>query len=153
MKLHIQREYKKGKFIVRLAATDFSDDEIFMIVRYGPLAFQLPTAHFSRLSDGLSTYGSLELPVAELGDYDFSFPSKESAQAFIDAVTKAVQRELEKLATAVSDFVGKDVFEIRAGEEVKRINEGAKKALDRSSTEYKEVIEKNREAFEKLSKL
>lgn len=152
MKIRVVRDMRDGSFHIRFLLEEFSEEEIFLLARYGPMLVRLPVANFDGPNSGRG-YGNLELKLEEIPTTRFWFSDGLQAQSFGDEVVNRIKTNLEKFVGLATEFVGETVFEIKAGEEIKRISEGARKVLDRNSLEYKEVIEKNREAFEKLSKL
>jgi len=153
MKLRAKKDIKNKEYLVRFAVDEFHDDEIYHLVRFGPFTFNTPVASFMRLTDSWMGSGSIEIKLEELPDWQFKFNKPDDANRFIEQCTALLNQELASFISNADEFVGEELFELRAGAEVKRINEGARRALDRDSEEYREIIEKNREAFAKLSKL
>lgn len=152
MKVRTIRDMKAGAFLVRFSLEDFTNEEVFYMSKYGTLTMRLPYAIFQHPRHG-SGADRLTISLQELPDTTFSFSDSGAASGFVEEVIKIIKEHLDLLIAKANEFVGETVFEVKAGEEIRRISEGARRALDRNSEEYKEVIEKNREAFEKLSKL
>ncbi len=152
MNVRLKKDRRQGTFFVKFLLENFADDEVFYLARYGPFKLQLPMAGYLRQNKGYSET-RLVTDINDLPSYEFYFDSLERAEQFSSQVLKIIKTEFDSFIAKTEAFVGEEVFELRAGEEVKKINEGAKRALDKGSREYKEIIEKNREAFEKLSKL
>jgi hypothetical protein len=140
MKIRAVRDMHRGEYEVRFLLEDFTDDEIFILSRYGFPRVGLPNASYS-------------IDLDKFARETFKFRDPLEAKSFIDQALKLVKEQLDFYVKSVDDYLGETVFEVKAGEEIKRISEGARRAVDKNSKEYKEVIEKNREAFEKLSKL
>jgi len=152
MRIREVRDVRDGKFWVRFLFEEFADDEVFLLSRYGPLMLSIPPVGFQSNIIGTGQ-GPVRIKLEDLASVSFWFANNENAKKFSDEVISMIRNEFESFVATTVDFVGSTLFEVRVGEEIKRINDGAKKALDRNSEEYKEIIRRNKEAFEKLSKL
>jgi len=139
MKIKAVRDMHDGKYEVRFLLEDFTNDEIFALSRYGFPEVSLP--------------GPVKIDLDKFPSRTFRFDNSPTAKSFIEQIVKLIKEQLDSYFRNVDDYPRETEFEVKAGQEIKRISEGARKALDKNSNEYKEVIEKNREAFEKLSKL
>jgi len=152
MKIRARREIQGGKFCISFLLEEFTNDEIYSLSKLGPMILDLPWSEYDHPAKGRRT-GPLTLTLEDLPLTRFWFDSENAADKFIDQVGSDIKRSLDSLVSASLEGLEDTVLQIKANEEIRRINEGARKALDRNSKEYKEVIEQNREAFEKLSKL
>jgi len=142
----------RGMYEIRFLMEGFTDEEIYLLKRYGPFTIDLPRARWKRLGSGENNQ-PINTNLESLPSFTFVFDSSNEAKSYAEAGVKLIKDKLDSFVASAIDFVGETVSEIKVGEEIKRISEGARKALDKDSQEYKEIIEKNREAFEKLSKL
>ena len=152
MKVRVRREIHKGKICISFLLEEFTDDEIFILSKHGPMILNLPRSEYEHPAKG-RRMGPLTLSLGDLPVTKFWFDTENAANEFAEHVARDIKRSLDSFVSAPVESAEDTVFEIRANEEIRRINEGARKALDKNSEEYKEIIEKNREAFEKLSKL
>ena len=134
---------------------DFTDEEKFLMSKYGMIAVDIPNVSAVWFDNGRIQGGTTsgKISLDRLVDYKFLFRTMQSLNAFKLHILEQIQKKLKDYLTAVSDSAGEELYEVSATGEIKKINEGARKALNKNSKEYKEIIEKNREAFEKLSKL
>jgi hypothetical protein len=152
MNVRVKKDRRQGIFFVRFLLENFTDDEIFYLARYGPFKLTLPPAAYQR-GDRKYSERLLATDINELPSYEFYFGSSEPAEQFVSRAVEIVKTEFDSFIVKTEAFVGEEVFEVRAGEEIKKINEGAKKVLDKNSAEHKEIVERNREAWKKLSEL
>jgi len=152
MKVRVDRNMRDAKYYIRFLPEEFTDEEIYLLSKHGPLYFSLPQAYF-QMKGGSPSNGTLRITHIDLPTTDFWFTTSDQAKEFCKIVLGILRKSLEDFVSSAIEFVGDEVFEVRVGEEVRRINEGARKALQKDSEEYREVIERNRDAFEKLSKL
>jgi hypothetical protein len=152
MKVKVNRDMHRALYEIRFQLEGFTDEEIYLIKRYGPFTINLPRARWRRPDSGENNL-PVNTDLESLPFFTFFFDSSSAAKGYAEAGVKVIKDKLDSFVASAIDFVGETVFEIKVGEEVRRISEGARKALDKDSQEYKEIIEKNREAFEKLSKL
>jgi hypothetical protein len=152
MKVKVWRDMHHARYEIRFLLEGFTDEEIYLIKRYGPFTISLPAARWTKPGSGENNR-PINTDLEMLPAYTFAFYSPDEAKSYAETGVKLIKDKLDKFVVEALDFVGETVFEVKVGEEIKRISEGARKALDRDSQEYKEIIEKNREAFEKLSKL
>ncbi|MBI1804033.1 MAG: hypothetical protein HY033_07935 [Ignavibacteriae bacterium] len=137
----VQKEEKEGKYIVRFSLEGLTENESSIFKTVPSFSITIPTKkYYVEVEDELQqAFGDLpthfeedlEIELKKLNQYRFLFRSPNERESFIKEV----------------------LYAIKANEEVLKIAGGARKALDKNSREYKEIIEKNREAFEKLSKL
>lgn len=153
MFIRVEKDVRRGRFHVRFFLDAFAEEEVYILARYGPISVALPRAEFLHGTRTDPGYGYVLVELQELPQFDFHFPDPEPANDFAEKVVGLVKEKLDSFVAKTNAFVGNPIFEVRVGQEIKRINEGARKALDKESEEYKEVVEKNREAFEKLSHL
>ena len=151
MKVKIDRDVRANRFFLRFSLINFSDDDIYYISRYGPFRIQFGNVTF-RSKNQQEVNGNWNQTLDLLSSFEFVFENSARAKEFERTALNEIKRQFESFIAGVNEYVGESLVEIRAGEEIKIINEGARKALDRNSKEYEEVIAKNREAFEKLSK-
>ena len=152
MKVRVVRDIHHGTYEIKFLLEEFTEEEIYLISRYGPLMIALPKA-LMKMPEGGQYRQPLETDLKRLPSITFFFRSAEEAKTYGEVAVALIKEHLDLFVASAIDYVGETVFEIRVGEEIRRISEGARKALDKDSQEYKEVIENNREAFEKLSKL
>lgn len=141
MTTKVQKEEKDGEYIVRFYLEGLTEQESSFLQTAPIFSITIPTKrHDVEVEDELQrTFGDmpthfeedLEIELRRLNQYRFLFRSSADRESFI--------RDVQNV--------------IKANEEILRIAIGSRKVLDRNSKEYKEIIEKNREAFEKLSKL
>jgi hypothetical protein len=154
MIIKTERTIKDGKFIVRFQLENFTDEEVYYLSKFGPLNVRVDDAKFR----GDWIFGERQTSfekflLTDLPKYEFFFDRAEDAHRFVERSLQYISSDLDTFIRSVSEFLGESEYELRFGEEVKKINERARKAIDKNSPEYKEIINRNREAFEKLSKL
>jgi hypothetical protein len=152
MNVRVKKDRRQGTFYVKLLLENFTDDEIFYLARFGPFKLSFPAALYQK---GNKKYPRepIVTDINELANFEFYFAQLENAQQFVEQALKVIKTEFDAFIDKTEAFVGEEVFEVKAGEEIKKINDGAKKVLDKNSAEYKEIVEKNREAWKKLSEL
>ncbi|RPI16462.1 MAG: hypothetical protein EHM58_11865 [Ignavibacteriae bacterium] len=96
--------------------------------------------------NGLLNFGELE-------NIELLFESKEDAEKYQKFILDQFENEIQRIGR-LNNVLGKEkIYEINAEEGLKKIYEGAEKLLDKNSVEYKEIIEKNREAWKRLADL
>ena len=144
-----------GGYSIRFAFEDFTEEEIYLFGKYGFIFIDVP--------DGIRVVNRGIFRVLEedrislemFPEFQFLFyaSDKDQLKAFEEDVLIQVQMKTKEFLTGLSDFAAEKVYEVTATGDIRKITEGAKKALDPTSPEFREVIQKNREAFEKLSKL
>jgi len=147
------KDVRGGKYTVRFLLENFSDDQIFYLAKYGSPQIKLPLAIYKHSIWPTPEKGFLNVSLNDLPTYEFLFENPSSANSFIDVVIKKIKEEIDLFIARTNDFIGEIAYEVKTGQEIKKIGEGSRKAIDKNSKEYHEIIEKNREAFEKLSKL
>ncbi len=146
----------EDRYGLRFLFEDFTEEERFFFNKYGFISVLLPIdVEAVDMESGIQGWlgEPRKMGLDVLHDYKFLFGDKQTLNDFKEDILKSVQSSLEKYLSELREHVGEELYHSTATGEIKKINEGAKKALDRNSKEYKEIIEKNREAFEKLSKL
>jgi hypothetical protein len=153
MKVRAQKYLRQALYVVRFALENFTDDEIYFLAKFGPVTIEIPEVTYSTAGTAETTQGDLATYLENLPRFEFFAADSNEADILIRDVLEIIKLRVDQLMSMEVDYIGDEVYEVKAGEAIRRINEGAKKALDKKSEEYREVIEKNREAFEKLSKL
>jgi len=153
MRIRIVRDLipSEDLYSLRFVFEEFTNDEKFLFNKYGFITVDLPPVLFEDLTGRRWMQGNH--PINILPPRRFFFQNKQSLETFAKNIVSEVQTKLKKYIEELDNFPEESVVEISSTGEIIKINEGAKKVLDRDSPEYREVIELNREAFEKLSKL
>ncbi|MBI3189612.1 MAG: hypothetical protein HYZ33_03085 [Ignavibacteriales bacterium] len=152
MKVKANKDYYNGKFFVKIEFSDFTDEEVFYITRFAPFKVHINLLRYGvKIKD--TDVSSKSFLLEELSNTEFEFVNIENAKQFVEIIPEMISNALNTFISSLDNFIGETTYEIKIGEKVKKISEGARKALDKNSPEYNEIINKNREAFEKLSKL
>ena len=145
----------ESSYSLRFKFDEFTDDEIFLFSKYGFISVDIPWDILAIHDERVTQIKKGTLTLDELMDLEFLFQIQHKARLkeFEQMVLLQVQNKVKEYLQSLQEFAGEIAYKVTATGEIRKINEGAKRALDRNSKEYKEIIEKNREAFEKLSKL
>jgi hypothetical protein len=153
---------------VKFRITQLEDEEILKISQLSPISINFnPRAcditNFSWRPPVLSSKMNWTfifktdkngiLNFDELGNIELMFPEISDADKFKAYILDQFKTEIDRIKK-ISNTINKvDVYEIKAEEGIKKIYEGAEKVLDKNSIEYKEIVERNREAWKKLADL
>jgi uncharacterized protein YlzI (FlbEa/FlbD family) len=102
--------------------------------------------NFKSESDGLLNFGELE-------KIELFFDTKVNAETYEKYILDQFNSEIKRIST-LNLFSGNEIiYEIDAKEGIRKIYEGAEKVLNKNSIEYKEIVDRNREAWKKLADL
>jgi hypothetical protein len=91
------------------------------------------------------------LNLMELENIELSFSNENEAKSYSKFILDQFTSEIKRINSIPNLLEKEEVYEIKANEGIKKIYEGAQKLLDKNSVEYKQIIEKNREAWKKLA--
>ncbi|HEY4612301.1 MAG TPA: hypothetical protein VII11_04910 [Bacteroidota bacterium] len=142
-------------YSLRFSFDKFTEEEKYLFNKYGFLSIDTPHV-LVEVGKERDFQSFRQKKIDQIAAVRFLFGNKQALISFEKKILSEIQKQLKRYNTYLKDlskFAGEETYEVTAAGEIRKINEGAKKALDKNSKEYKETIEKNREAFEKLSKL
>ena len=148
----------EDKYAVRFLFEEFTDEEKFLFNKIGFISVDIPVPGEVEVIDLRSgkhdwyQYGA-KIQLDVFHECKFLFSNKDDLNNFVKDVLKNIQTKTKQYVEDVKEELGENTYEVTLHGAIQKIVEGAKKVLDKNSKEYKEIIEKNREAFEKLSKL
>jgi hypothetical protein len=172
MKIEVKKySSKEGSallWIVKFKITHLEDEEILKIsqvsslmidmnpkncgitnFRYRPISLGSTMKwifNFKSESDGLLNFGELE-------KIELFFDTKVNAETYEKYILDQFNSEIKRIST-LNLFSGNEIiYEIDAKEGIRKIYEGAEKVLNKNSIEYKEIVDRNREAWKKLADL
>jgi hypothetical protein len=155
-------------FSVKFKIADITEDEILRITELSPVHIPLHPANckitetkFLGDSKFVSSNYLLTLKTDEEGFInfedleliEFSFKRESDRDIYCQYIIKQFDNEIRRINEINSSVVKEETYEINSEEGIKKIYEGAKKVLDENSEEYKEIVEKNKEAWKKLANL
>lgn len=168
LKSYYSQGARESVYIIKFKIVEIKDEEILKISQLTPIAININPngcniANFSFyprnfLTDfnGIFNLKSNEeglLNFDELKDIEISFKSEKDADKYKEFVLNQFTNEINRINSLDSTVIKEEIYEINSEEGIKQIYEGAKKVLDESSEDYKEIVEKNKEAWKKLADL
>jgi hypothetical protein len=165
---HISKQAGIFPFSVKFRITELEDDEIVkisqlssIVINFDPresgltnFQFRPPTLGslmkwtFKMKSDkdGLINFGELE-------NIELMFALKEDADKYKEFILNQFSNEILRIKKLDVTEAKEEIYEIKSDEGIQKIYEGAKKLLDKDSVEYRQIVERNREAWKKLADL
>lgn len=173
MKIKVQirkNKYPEGTgkilFSVKFKITELDDEDILKISQLSRININMNPA-----SCGLSGYNWRPIAIGSEMKWNFSlksdknnlinfndfenielsFSAKEDAIKYKEFILEQFTNEIKRISNIDNIVEKEEEYEIKADEGIKKIYEGAQKLLDKNSPEYKQIIEKNREAWKKLA--
>jgi hypothetical protein len=153
IKFHIKEDNLFDNWRVTFNIEEISDEEIISIVQYDPIAIDLNPGAIGVIGSFIE--GKMDVNLQGKDDYLFILKEKGNGEInFVDLYQIRLGFKNIDDAMKYKEFIErqfeKEIHQING---IKKIYEGAEKVLDKNSKEYKEIIEKNKEAWKKLADL
>ncbi|MFI5144212.1 MAG: hypothetical protein ACHQJ4_01330 [Ignavibacteria bacterium] len=160
-------ESPEFKFSVKFKIFDIDDEEIVKLVKFSSMVIDLNPSHCGIISYqwrpitismknwifNLHPDNNGLLNFSELIDVEIDFVTQQERELYLNFVLKQFESEIQRLKSVSMNVSKEEIYEINVQEGIKKIYEGVEKTLDRNSQEYREIVEKNREAWKKLADL
>jgi len=165
MKIKVIRETKNYNYTVKFRIESIEEDEILRIAMLSPIEVNMDPKKlgFTIVGATFPIGGSLLLKLRNIGEgtinwddlnkYEFTFADNEQAEKFAQVILEQFNNEIQRIKKLDTIVAREETYETKSDEGIKKIYAGAKKLLDENSEEYKEIVEKNLDAWKKLAEL
>lgn len=153
IKFQIKEDNLYDDWRVTFNIEKISDEEIISIIQHGPIVINLNPAAI----DVMGSFIEGKMNVDLQGQDTYLFVLKLTANGIInfeDLYKIRLRFKNNNDALKYKEFIERQFEkEIQQIEGLQKIYQGVEKVLNKNSKEYKEIVEKNREAWKKLADL
>lgn len=165
MKIKVLKEIKNYKYSIRFGIESIEDEEILRIAKLSPISIKINPWDMGILFESgyplvqlgsvltLRNIGNNKINLDDLYNIEYFFKTEKQADDYANGIIEQFNSEMERIMKLDKSLIKEEIYEIKSGEELKKIYEGATKVLDKNTEEYKQIVEKNREAWKKLADL